>query len=177
MKKGKLYFYTRSICQIFFTQYVIMFLLACSALYTNIFSADDNLNFMDYIGLITWLIGFFWEVVGDYQLSQWIKTNRGKIINVGLWKYTRHPNYFGEVVMWWGIYFIACGVKWGWITIWSPLIIWAVIYFLTGPLLEVKYRNREDWREYKKRTNYFFPWFPKKKEKVEDVELENEDNA
>ena len=118
--------------------------------------------FLDYIGAAVWLIGFVFEVVADQQKSNWLKTNRGKIIDVGLWYYTRHPNYFGEALLWWGIYIITCSIKWGWVTFYAPFLIFATLYWLTGPLLDNKYNGRPDWEEYKAKTNYFFPWFPKK---------------
>lgn len=83
-----------------------------------------------------------------------------KFIAWGLWRYTRHPNYFGECVLWWGIWIIACGIQWGWITFFAPLFIGCTIRFLSGvPLLEAKYKDRVDWKEYCHETNCFFPWF------------------
>lgn len=81
----------------------------------------------------------------------------------GLWRYTRHPNYFGESLMWWGIFFISISnIKEIGLII-SPALITLLLLFVSGvPLLERKYKDREDFIEYSKRTNKFFPWFPKK---------------
>ena len=81
----------------------------------------------------------------------------------GLWKYTRHPNYFGETLIWWGIFIIALSVKNGWIAIISPLLITFLLLKVSGVvMLEKKYRKNKDFEDYTKQTNAFFPWFPKK---------------
>ena len=89
-------------------------------------------------------------------------TSQGKrkFIDWGLWKYTRHPNYFGEALLWWGIWLIACSVPNGWKTIFAPLFITILVRFVSGvPLLERKYEGREDWKRYCSQTNVFVPWF------------------
>ena len=89
--------------------------------------------------------------------------NRGKLIKSGLWRYTRHPNYFGEAVLWWGIYLIACSVTWGPVTFFSALFITILVRFVSGvPLLENKYKDRPEFMEYMQETNIFFPWFVRK---------------
>jgi len=81
----------------------------------------------------------------------------------GLWRYTRHPNYFGEAVLWWGIYLIACGVKMGFVTIFAPLLISILVRYVSGvPLLEKKYETNPDFKSYCKETNVFMPWFVRK---------------
>lgn len=86
--------------------------------------------------------------------------NKKKFIDWGLWKYTRHPNYFGEAVLWWGIWLIACGIQWGWVTFFAPLFISLLIRYVSGvPLLEAKYKDRIDWKMYCHETNCFVPWF------------------
>ena len=73
-------------------------------------------------------------------------SNRGKLIKVGLWRYSRHPNYFGEATLWWGIFLIACSVEYGWITVFAPIFITFLLRFVSGvPLLEEKYKNRPDF--------------------------------
>ena len=82
----------------------------------------------------------------------------------GLWSYTRHPNYFGEATMWWGIFLISIvSLSYLWLII-SPIVITLLLLFVSGvPLLEKKYKDRPDFIEYSKRTNKFFPWIPKEK--------------
>lgn len=125
---------------------------------------SDQLIFANFLGLVIWLIGFFFEAVGDAQLSEFLKNpkNKGKIIQTGLWRYTRHPNYFGEVAQWWGIWLITLGIPLGWFGIIGPLTITVLILFVSGvPLLEKKYQGRADFEAYKKQTSVFFPLPPK----------------
>lgn len=130
-----------------------------------------GLNILDLIGLSIWVLGYFFESVGDYQLYKFMKdpNNKGKIMDRGLWKYTRHPNYFGEISQWWGIYLIACSILPdlfvfpGWTTIITPLTITILIVFFTGiPWVENVFKDNPAYQEYKKRTNMLIPWFPKK---------------
>jgi steroid 5-alpha reductase family enzyme len=80
-----------------------------------------------------------------------------------LWKYSRHPNYFGEALLWWGLYLITCGVKNGFLTFFSPLIITLLLRYVSGvPLLEKHFKDNVKFQEYSKITNIFVPGFPKK---------------
>jgi steroid 5-alpha reductase family enzyme len=127
------------------------------------------LVWQDYLGIFVWLAGFLIELIGDEQLRRHIKDKspeKKKFIEWGLWRYTRHPNYFGESLLWWGIWIIACGVDvWGLVTVFAPLFITLLVRYVSGvPLLEKKYKDREDWKEYCKETNCFVPWFVKKQQ-------------
>lgn len=156
-------FYWRSYLQVFILQGLFLFLISLPIIFVNTRIAE--LSLFDILGLIIWLIGFFFEAVGDYQLLQFTKNpaNKGKIIQTGLWKYTRHPNYFGEVVLWWGIFCFALSVPFGFLTIISPITITFLILYVSGiPMLEKKYENNPEFAEYKKRTSAFFPMLPKK---------------
>ncbi len=122
------------------------------------------LTLLDGLGIAVWLTGFFFEATGDWQLKQFVQNpaNRGKLINTGLWRYSRHPNYFGEVTQWWGIYLIALSTPRGWITILGPITITVLILFVSGiPMLEKKYHGRPEFEAYKRRTSAFFPLPPK----------------
>ncbi len=150
--------------RVFMLQAVILLFLAYPIILVN-HASVSSLSVLDYIGLAVWMIGFFFETIGDYQLFKFTrnKNNKGKIIESGLWKYTRHPNYFGEVTLWWGIFIIVLSVSGGWIAIFSPLILTFLILKVSGvPMLEDKYKDRPDFQAYAKRTNMFIPWFPKK---------------
>ena len=121
-------------------------------------------NAYTYWGFIIWLIGFGFEAVGDYQLMIFIKHKKSKsdIMQTGLWKYTRHPNYFGEVMLWWGIFIIVLPFHNGLWAIISPITISYLLLYVSGiPMLEAKYKNNEQFQEYKKRTSAFFPMIPK----------------
>jgi len=110
-------------------------------------------------------MGFYFEAVGDYQLRTFTKdpSNRGKIIRSGLWRFTRHPNYFGEVVLWWGILLIALSAPNGWVALIGPVTITFLLLQVSGiPMLEKKYEGNPEFEEYKKRTSAFFPLPPKR---------------
>jgi steroid 5-alpha reductase family enzyme len=157
------WFVLRSYFQIFMLQGVFLFIIALSIMLVN-FSPREDLTGVDFIGIAVWSIGFFFEAVGDYQLKQFKKNPdiKGKIITTGLWKYTRHPNYFGEVVLWWGIFLIALSVERGWMAILSPLTISFLLLRVSGvTMLEKKYQGNPEFEAYAQRTNAFFPWFPK----------------
>ena len=126
---------------------------------------NDRLTIINYIGIAIWLIGFFFEVVGDYQLKTFIadKNKKTRLMTQGLWKFTRHPNYFGEATMWWGIFLISFVNTRSLIGIIGPAMITYLLLFVSGvPMLEKRYEGREDYDEYKKVTSKFFPLPPKK---------------
>lgn len=157
------FFYIRSFVQVYLLQ---GFLLLVIVLPIWLVSREDQAqwNLLNTIGAVVWLVGFIFEVVSDHQLRQFKnqKSNKGKIIETGLWKYSRHPNYFGEVTLWWGIWLASLPFS-AWISWISPVLITFLILKVSGiPLLEKKYEGRADFENYKKRTNIFFPWKPKK---------------
>jgi steroid 5-alpha reductase family enzyme len=124
-----------------------------------------HLNLLDFIGLMIWLVGFCCESVADWQLYAFMKNpmNKGKIMKEGLWHYSRHPNYFGEITMWWGIFCIALSVPYGWIALVAPITITVLLVFFTGvPMLERVFKDNPEYQEYKKHTSMLIPWFVKK---------------
>ena len=158
------WFFIRSFFQIYMLQGLLLLIIAYPVMLIN-HSEDPGITFFDILGLIIWLTGFFFEAVGDYQLLKFKEKaeNKGKIITQGLWRYTRHPNYFGETAMWWGIFLIALSLKNGWTAIVSPLTITFLLLKVSGiSMLEKKYVGNKQYEEYAKRTSAFFPWFPKK---------------
>lgn len=158
------HFYIRSYLQVFLLQGIFMYIIALSIIFINIGDSKE-LNWIVIIGFMVWLLGFLFEVIADRQLSKFKKlsTNKNKVIQTGLWKYSRHPNYFGEVVLWWGIFIISCSIENWFYTIVSPLLITYLILFLSGiPMLEEKYKHNTDFQLYKKRTSIFIPIPPKK---------------
>lgn len=98
------YFYIRSYIQVYILQGIFLFMICLPVLIINK-NSNTGLSVIDFFGIIIWIIGFFFESTGDFQLAKFIKNpeNNGKLMRTGLWKYTRHPNYFGEVTQWWGI--------------------------------------------------------------------------
>ena len=163
---------SKSYVKIYLFQGLIIFLVGFPALFINSTETPPILNIYEIsaitllIGVIIWIIGFYFESVGDYQLRKFKKNpeNKGKIMDQGLWKFTQHPNYFGEVTMWWGIFIIALGVPWGIVTIFGPIIITYMIIKVSGVrLLNYRFRKDDKYADYKRRTSAFIPWLPKKK--------------
>lgn len=116
-----------------------------------------------YLGVIVWVVGFLFESIGDAQLRAFIQKpeNKGKVITTGLWKYTRHPNYFGEATQWFGISIIACAVPFGWISFISPLLLTFFLLKISGvPLLEKKNAKKPGYAEYAAKTSVFVPLPP-----------------
>jgi steroid 5-alpha reductase family enzyme len=157
-------FVLRSYLQVFILQGFILLLNVLPVLVINTYDSG-NTGFLDFLGVLLWMMGFCFESLSDWQLDQFTKdpSSRGKIMDRGLWRYSRHPNYFGEVTMWWGLYVLALSVPWGWISIIGPLTITSMILFVSGiPMTEKLLENSPSFADYKKRTSVFIPWFPKK---------------
>lgn len=159
------YWIIKSYFQVFIIQGLFMFLISTPIIISGISKNNNSLGIVDFAGLIIWIIGFYFETIGDWQLSKFKSNpkNKGKIMKYGLWKYTRHPNYFGEVTMWWGIFLISILSGYWYISIISPLTITFLILKVSGiPMLEAKYKGNIEFEEYKNKTSAFFPLLPKK---------------
>ena len=158
------WFYLRSYLQIYILQGLLLFLVVSPVLIINKFSSAEFI-FLDAIGVLFWGVGYFFESVGDRQLSEFIKNpnSKGKLMMSGLWSYTRHPNYFGEVLQWWGIWMLAISVPYGLWGIIGPITITFLILKVSGiPMLEEKMKNHPDFHDYQKRVSMFFPLPPQK---------------
>ncbi|MBT8119163.1 MAG: DUF1295 domain-containing protein [Gammaproteobacteria bacterium] len=150
--------------------YIVFLLQAFLALIValplmSIYSSDSAISTLDYIALTLWLFGMFFEAVSDMQLARFkaSNSNRGKVLNTGLWRYSRHPNYFGEFCIWWAFFLFALASGHWW-SIVSPLLVSVLLLKVSGvSLLESTISERRPkYAEYRKTTNAFFPWFPKK---------------
>lgn len=153
--------------KVFMFQALMMLIVAAPvyAAHTNTRPASLATIITMIVGVALFGLGFFFEAVGDAQLKAFVKkrTSRDQIMETGLWKYTRHPNYFGEVVMWWAQFLIVVTATFGYLALVSPLLITWLLLFVSGiPMLEKKYDDNPAFQDYKKRTSAFFPWFPKK---------------
>ena len=128
--------------------------------------AEASLSVVSYIGLIIFAIGIFFEAVGDWQLAQFKRNpnNSGQVMQTGLWKYTRHPNYFGDTCVWWGIGVVALGASFGWVGLFGSLLMNFFLVRVSGvPMLERSMsKRRPGYDEYKRRTSSFVPRLPKK---------------
>jgi steroid 5-alpha reductase family enzyme len=159
------WFVVRSFFQIYMLQGFLMLLVASSFIYTFLVHSTRGFGVFEILGTTIFAIGFLFEAVGDWQLTRFIKNpqNKGAIMQTGLWRFTRHPNYFGEALLWWGVWLFGVGLPGAWWTLVSPLTIGFLLLFVSGiPMLEKKYEGNVAFQEYKKRTSAFFPWFPKK---------------
>jgi steroid 5-alpha reductase family enzyme len=159
------WFVPRSYLQIFMLQGVFLLIISYGVMLVNA-SASRLLGALDFAGTAVWAVGFFFEAVGDAQLERFKKRpeNKGKIMTTGLWRTTRHPNYFGEAAMWWGIFLIALSVPSGWTAVVSPLAITFLLLRVSGvTMLEKKYAGNSAFAEYARRTSAFFPLPPKRK--------------
>ena len=167
-KSGK-HFWIVSLLKVFLLQSLFLWAISISLQYGVASKTPEMITWLDVCGLTVWGVGFIFEAVGDWQLAAFKSNpaNKGKVMDRGLWAYTRHPNYFGECLMWWGIFLIAFSTPNSWWTVLSPLIITAVLLKMTGiPLTEkTMVTHRPGYTEYIQRTNSFIPWFPKAKKK------------
>lgn len=151
--------------QVFLLQGVLMLLVALPLLGTNTHTQSNGLIWLDYVGIVLWSIGFIFEAGGDIQLARFKANpdNNGKVLNSGLWKYTRHPNYFGDALVWWAyaVFSIASDSYW---TIIGSILMTLLIIKISGVDLLEKSLNQDKphYTDYVKRTSAFIPWFPKR---------------
>jgi steroid 5-alpha reductase family enzyme len=152
-----------SLIVVFWLQGLIMWVVAFP-IQTAHFGAAP-LDWIDLIGTSLWAIGWVFESVGDWQLAQFTanRDNCGKVMDRGLWRYSRHPNYFGDFLVWWGLYLIALAGG-AWWTIFSPIIMSILLLRVSGvTLLERSLKkNRPGYEDYAARTSAFFPRLPKR---------------
>ena len=118
-------------------------------------------------GILVLAAGFLIETTADRQLAAFLSEpaeSRGRVMDRGLWGWSRHPNYFGESLIWWGFALIASGVPYGWIAFVSPLVITWLLVFVSGiPLVEKRHAGEPEWDAYKERTSAFLPLPPKRR--------------
>jgi len=151
----------------FYIVFVLQALLAwvISLPLAGAIAGPSALGFLDYAGIALFLTGLFFEAVGDLQLARFRKdpANAGKVLDQGLWRYSRHPNYFGNFTLWWGFYLIALSAG-AWWTIISPLLMTFLLLKVSGvALLEKDISGRRpQYQQYIRRTNAFFPGLPRK---------------
>jgi steroid 5-alpha reductase family enzyme len=153
-----------SFFKVFLLQGVIMWIVSAPIISIIVTDGIPPLSSLAMLGALVWAYGFFFEAVGDWQLTRFIAdpANKGKLMTTGVWKYTRHPNYFGDAAQWCGFYLIALSVG-GWWTIFSPLIMTFLLLRVSGvALIEKTMKNKPGYGEYAKRTSAFVPWLPKK---------------
>lgn len=157
-------FIWRSFLQVYMLQGLVVFIVSLPVTLSLVYPASVVTYPLVYLGAVLWCVGFFFEAVGDYELDAFIANpaNKGAIMMRGLWHYTRHPNYFGESLMWVSLALIGLGTSSiGILGIVSPLLITYLLLKVSGvPLLEKRWEGNPQWEEYKKRTSVFIPFPP-----------------
>jgi steroid 5-alpha reductase family enzyme len=157
-------FWWRSLFQVFLLQGALCWVISAPLLLAAHSDSPDRFTIPDLLGAGLWVIGFLFEAIGDFQLARFKgdPNSTGKVMDCGLWKYTRHPNYFGEATLWWGYFLIAAATPWGWATAFSPALMTFLLVRVSGAaLLESGLRRRrEGYEDYMRRTSPFIPWFP-----------------
>jgi steroid 5-alpha reductase family enzyme len=156
-----------SLFKVFLLQGLFLWVISLGAQYGQFHRSPWHFTAFDVIGACVWAVGFFFEALGDYQLTVFLRNgqNKGKVLDSGLWRYTRHPNYFGEATMWWGIFLVALSAENAWWTVASPLLITYSLLKVSGvTMLEAQMiKENPEYKSYIERTSSFLPWFPKKK--------------
>lgn len=161
----------KSFVRIFMLQGLVIFVVSLPVTLLNVFGQELGFGILGGFGLLLWLVGFSFEAIGDRQLDVFIKKteNAGKLMQTGLWKYSRHPNYFGESCIWWGLSFLAFDtlvyvtpLPVALFVFMGPLLITYLLLRVSGvPLLEARMEKNPEWAAYKAKTSVFFPLPPK----------------
>jgi len=158
-------FWIVSLFKVFWLQALVLWVISLVIQIPQMSPQPTRLTAWDGFGAAVWLIGFVFESVADRQLQRFKADPRskGQVMDRGLWRYSRHPNYFGECLIWWGLFLIAFSVQGGIWTVVSPIIITLVLLKMTGvPLTErTTMERRPGYKDYMRRTNTFIPWFPR----------------
>jgi steroid 5-alpha reductase family enzyme len=163
-KYGAQRYWWISFFQVFLLQGVLMWLISAPLLGAQFHSLSGTFNFLDLAGILVWLVGIVFETGGDFQLARFKAgpQNKGKVLDKGFWKYTRHPNYFGDACVWWG-YGLICLAGGSYIPVLGSLLMTVLIIRVSGVfLLEHSLaQTKPGYREYIRKTRAFFPWFPR----------------
>lgn len=155
----------RSFFKVFLLQGFLMWIISAPLLAAQISATPARLTILDFIAIPVWAIGFFFEAVGDWQLARFKANpaNKGQLLRTGVWRYTRHPNYFGDATQWWAYYLIALASGAFW-TIFSPVIMTTLLVRVSGvTMLEKSLKDtKPGYKEYMETTSAFIPWFPRR---------------
>lgn len=156
----------RSLLTVFWLQAALLWAISVPLLRGVIATSPEALTWLDYFGALVFALGFAFEAVGDWQLARFKREprNKGMVLDRGLWRFTRHPNYFGDSVVWWGLFLIAAATPGSLWTIYSPVVMTLLLMRVSGvSLLEQRLREAKPaYRDYVERTSAFFPWFSKR---------------
>lgn len=166
-RHGKAFWYV-SLFKVFLLQATLAWIIALVIQVPQFSSTPSRFTILDLAGVVIWCTGLVFESVGDWQLTQFLSkpSNKDQLLTSGLWAYTRHPNYFGESLIWWGFFLIALSNSGNIWLIMSPLLITFLLLRVSGvALLEKSMVNdHTEYSDYMQNTSAFIPWFPKTKE-------------
>lgn len=155
-----------SLFTVFGLQGLLMFIISMPLQVAQLSGMPEGLAWIDYLGAAVFAVGLGFEAIGDFQLARFKAdpANAGRVMDRGLWRYTRHPNYFGDAVLWWGLFLIAAARPANLAVIFSPVVMTFLLTRVSGvPLLEKSLaRRREGYADYIARTSSFFPLPPKR---------------
>ena len=154
-----------SFFQVFLLQGFLLWIISAPLLAAQYYIPGSSLNIIDYVAIIIWIVGFIFEAGGDYQLARFKANpvNKGKVLQTGFWKYSRHPNYFGDATVWWAYGLFSVAVN-SYLPLLSSLLMTLLIVKISGvAMLERTLKNTKPvYKDYINKTNAFIPWFPKK---------------
>lgn len=146
--------------RIYLTQALLATIVSLPIIVVNVATATVSPLIL-VIGVVVWLAGFSIEAIADRQLRRFINNpqNKGRLMTSGVWRYSRHPNYFGELTQWWAIGLSVLALPFGWIGLIGPAVISYLIIFISGiPATEKAFADRMGWADYKRRTSVLIPW-------------------
>jgi steroid 5-alpha reductase family enzyme len=157
----------RSLVTVFWLQALLLWAISIPLLQAQQSAVPAGLIWLDGLGVLFFVVGFAFEAGGDWQLARYKRdpANAGRVLDRGFWRYTRHPNYFGDAMVWWGFFLFAAATPGSLWTIYSPILMTVLLMRVSGvALLEKRLSEvKPGYRDYVERTNAFFPWFPKRK--------------
>jgi steroid 5-alpha reductase family enzyme len=164
-KYGPKRYWWISFFQTFMLQGILMWLISAPLLGAMVSGQERDLGILDYAGIIVWITGFLFEAGGDFQLAVFKAnpTNKGKVLDTGFWRFTRHPNYFGDSAVWWG-YGLICFSAGSYLPVLGSVLMTFLIIKISGVLLLEKSlkEQKPQYIEYIRKTSTFIPWFRKK---------------
>jgi steroid 5-alpha reductase family enzyme len=156
----------QSFFKVFLLQGILLWIISAPLLAAQFRPTPDHLTVVDFLAIPLWLIGFTFETAGDLQLARFKANpaNKGRVLDRGVWRYTRHPNYFGDSAQWWAYYLIAAAGGGFW-TVFSPILMTALLLRVSGVALLEKTltTTKPGYKEYVESTSAFIPWFPHKR--------------
>jgi len=162
---GPRFWWTRYF-KVFLLQGFLLGLASAPLLAAQFYGTPARLTPLDIAGVVVWGVGFFFEALGDWQLYVFKRdpANKGEVLDRGLWAYTRHPNYFGETLIWWGIFLIALATPYGYWSVYGPIVITVLLLRVSGVTLleQHQVQRKPQYAEYIRTTSAFVPWFPRK---------------